>query len=216
MPRPASANAPTTSGAASDAPDASTRDLSTRERILDVAMGLFIEQGYDATSLREIADPLGFTKAALYYHFKSKEDILRALLEPAIGLQSELIDRLAASESMEDYAAMLTWMSDEMFANYRLFQLADRSRSAVETLAESSEFFEDHERLHAQVEAAMTDKDVPLTDRIRIVCALGCVGGFDDFGGKLLEDEPRDQVRAELRAVIRSILGLPPVPDDAG
>ena len=51
----------------------------TRERILDVALDLFIEQGYDKTSLREIAEPLGVTKAALYYHFAAKEDILLAL-----------------------------------------------------------------------------------------------------------------------------------------
>src|SRR5580692_1087221 len=53
--------------------------LSTRERILDAALDLFIEKGYDKTSLREIAEQLGFTKAALYYHFESKGDILMAL-----------------------------------------------------------------------------------------------------------------------------------------
>jgi AcrR family transcriptional regulator len=51
----------------------------TRERILDVALDLFTEQGYDQTSLREIAEQLGFTKAALYYHFASKEAIFMAL-----------------------------------------------------------------------------------------------------------------------------------------
>ena len=52
---------------------------STRERILDVALDLFIEKGFDGTSLREIAEQLGVTKAALYYHFASKDDILMAL-----------------------------------------------------------------------------------------------------------------------------------------
>ena len=47
----------------------------TRERILDAALDLFIEQGYDKTSLREIAERVGVTKAALYYHFESKEEI---------------------------------------------------------------------------------------------------------------------------------------------
>src|SRR5271155_153935 len=50
-----------------------------RERILDVALDLFIEQGYDKTSLRQIADQLGFTQAAIYYHFAAKADILIAL-----------------------------------------------------------------------------------------------------------------------------------------
>src|SRR3954465_461326 len=52
----------------------------TRERILDAALTLFADQGYDATSMREIAEQLGITKPALYYHFDSKADIVRAML----------------------------------------------------------------------------------------------------------------------------------------
>jgi len=52
----------------------------TRERILDIALRLFADKGYDATSMREIAEHLGITKAALYYHFDSKADIVRAML----------------------------------------------------------------------------------------------------------------------------------------
>jgi AcrR family transcriptional regulator len=182
---------------------------STRDRILAVAMDLFIEQGYEGTSLREIAEPLGFTKAALYYHFRSKQEILRALMEPAIGLQQGLIERIDAARTLEDWADLLTWMLDEMFGNYLVFKVADRNRSAVETLAESEQFFEDHLRLHAQVEAAATRPDLSLNERVRIVCALGSVAGFDDFGGKLLDDEPDDLLREELVVVVRNILGLP-------
>ena len=42
----------------------------TRQRIQAVALELFTEQGYEKTSLREIAERLNVTKAALYYHFK--------------------------------------------------------------------------------------------------------------------------------------------------
>ena len=52
----------------------------TRERILEVALALFAEHGYDATSMRTIAEHLDITKAALYYHFDSKADIVRAML----------------------------------------------------------------------------------------------------------------------------------------
>jgi len=48
----------------------------TRGRILEAARRRFADQGYEATSLREIAEDLGVTKAALYYHFPSKVDIL--------------------------------------------------------------------------------------------------------------------------------------------
>ncbi|WP_425954134.1 TetR/AcrR family transcriptional regulator [Xylanimonas sp. McL0601] len=53
---------------------------ATRERILTAAMTRFVEQGYDKTSLREIADDVGVTKAALYYHFRTKEDIVRSAM----------------------------------------------------------------------------------------------------------------------------------------
>ncbi|MFI6867319.1 helix-turn-helix domain-containing protein [Nocardia sp. NPDC050406] len=44
-------------------------------------MELFSERGYEKTSLREIADRLGITKAAVYYHFRTKEDIVVSLSE---------------------------------------------------------------------------------------------------------------------------------------
>src|SRR5262250_1891349 len=63
----------------------------TRARIQQVAVELFTEHGYEGTSLREIAERLDLTKAALYYHFKSKEDIVRSLVEDYYGQIDELI-----------------------------------------------------------------------------------------------------------------------------
>ena len=65
---------------------------NTRQRIQDVALELFAEQGYEKTSLREIAEHLDVTKAALYYHFKTKEDILISLFEDLTRPIDELID----------------------------------------------------------------------------------------------------------------------------
>ncbi|MBB5871780.1 AcrR family transcriptional regulator [Allocatelliglobosispora scoriae] len=62
----------------------------TRARIQAIALELFTEQGYDKTSLREIAERLGVTKAALYYHFKSKEEIVESFSNDHI----DMIDRL--------------------------------------------------------------------------------------------------------------------------
>src|SRR6058998_1711357 len=64
---------------------------NTRQRIQDVALELFAEQGYDKTSLREIAERLDVTKAALYYHFKSKEDIVASLVEDYFGQMDDLV-----------------------------------------------------------------------------------------------------------------------------
>ncbi|MFF8021733.1 TetR/AcrR family transcriptional regulator [Streptomyces sp. NPDC007896] len=64
----------------------------TRRHIQQTALELFTEQGYERTSLREIAEQIGVTKAALYYHFKAKEDILAALFEEWIGPVTEVIE----------------------------------------------------------------------------------------------------------------------------
>ena len=68
------------------------RTPDTRTRIKDVALDLFTEQGYEQTSLREIAERLGVTKAALYYHFKSKEEIVGSFMEDRVTHLSDLIE----------------------------------------------------------------------------------------------------------------------------
>lgn len=70
-----------------------TGNLSTREEILDVAAGMFVEHGYQGTPLSLIAAKLDFTKAALYYHFKSKADILSGILDPLLDEVDELLER---------------------------------------------------------------------------------------------------------------------------
>jgi AcrR family transcriptional regulator len=61
------------------------RRTGTRERIQAVAVELFAEHGYEKTSLREIAERLDVTKAALYYHFNTKEAIVVSLFEDLIA-----------------------------------------------------------------------------------------------------------------------------------
>src|SRR5690349_5066723 len=63
----------------------------TRSRAQEVALELFAEQGYEKTSLREIAERLGVTKAALYYHFKSKDEIIQSLIEDQTSALLELV-----------------------------------------------------------------------------------------------------------------------------
>lgn len=58
----------------------------TRQRILTVSAGLFAQHGYAGTSIRDISEALGVTKAALYYHFASKDDILGELIAEPVRL----------------------------------------------------------------------------------------------------------------------------------
>ena len=56
----------------------------TRQRIQEVARELFGEKGVQRTSLQDIASRLGITKPALYYHFDSREELVRSILAPLI------------------------------------------------------------------------------------------------------------------------------------
>jgi len=69
----------------------SPRQTDTRQRALEVALELFAEHGYEQTSLREIADRLGVTKAALYYHFPSKEALLSGIVDSLVEPADELV-----------------------------------------------------------------------------------------------------------------------------
>ena len=57
--------------------------MSTKERILDAALTLFAENGYDGTSVEQIAKAVGIKAPSLYKHYKGKEDILNALIDSA-------------------------------------------------------------------------------------------------------------------------------------
>ncbi|MEV4188690.1 TetR/AcrR family transcriptional regulator [Streptosporangium canum] len=56
----------------------------TKTRIQAVARELFLEQGVQNTSLKQISDRLGITKPALYYHFESRDDLVRSIIQPLI------------------------------------------------------------------------------------------------------------------------------------
>ena len=95
----------------------STLPDDPRSRIQVVALELFTEQGYEKTSLREIAERLGVTKAALYHHFRSKDEIVNSYVDDRLA---DLDDLIAwAREQPADPAtrrAVITGYADRFFA----------------------------------------------------------------------------------------------------
>lgn len=74
----------------------SGNDIGLREKILETAKNLFVNQGYHGMSMREISEALGVSKAALYYHFKDKEELFLAILRTYLDDMSNLLDHLAS------------------------------------------------------------------------------------------------------------------------
>ena len=58
---------------------------NTKQEILDAALNLFSVQGYEATSISQIADAVGIRKASMYSHFGSKQEILDALVRDVLN-----------------------------------------------------------------------------------------------------------------------------------
>jgi AcrR family transcriptional regulator len=73
---------------------------NTKDLIQQVALELFIERGFSATSLQQIADKVGVTKAALYYYFPSKDDLARSIFLPWKTDLDSLLDEAEAAESL--------------------------------------------------------------------------------------------------------------------
>jgi AcrR family transcriptional regulator len=175
-----------------------------------MARELFTERGYDATSLREISDHLGFTKAALYYHFQSKEQLLRALLDPVEGLVDDFLQALDDADDVQEWAAALEWVIGQMQDLQPTFRLMQRNRSTLDQLRLGwNEDREDHVRMHERLQEAVREKSDSVSDQVRMICALAAVAGFDDWAPDLMASMDPDRLAAELRATIRDILHLP-------
>ncbi len=83
------------------------RRTDTRERAICVAAALFAEHGYAGTSIRDITDELGVTKAALYYHFNSKDDLLRAIVDEPLDRVRAVIEESTDLSTRELRAAFV-------------------------------------------------------------------------------------------------------------
>lgn len=84
----------------------------TKAEAQRVALELFTTKGFQATSLREIAEQLGITKAALYYHFKSKNDIVNSMMSSRGNEAAELLAWAVSQEPSPDLLerTVLRWV----------------------------------------------------------------------------------------------------------
>ena len=142
---------------------------NTRQRIQEVALELFAEQGYEKTSLREIAERLDVTKAALYYHFKTKEEIIVSLFEDLTKPIEELIEwgrrqphTLATKQeivrrygqALQDAAPLFRFMQENQAA-IRELRIGDMFKTKMLGLRD-----------------ILIDPDADLVDQVRCISAL--------------------------------------------
>lgn len=171
----------------------------TRERILDLALELFTEQGYEATSLRDIAERLGTTKAALYYHFARKEDILLELHLRLHALGRGVLDELDAMPDDQARAAAWPHVLDRLITqvseNRRLVLLHQRNQNAFRALEDDERHQAENEDLEQRFRRLLSNSELSPATRMRMACSLFAAMGGIMAGTELLGDvEPEDQL----------------------
>jgi AcrR family transcriptional regulator len=189
----------------------------TRARIQQVALELFAEQGYEGTSLREIAERLGVTKAALYYHFKSKEDIVRSFTEDYFARLDGLIawgkeqppTAHTSHELLDRYVSIV-------MEGGEVFRFLERNQASLRESEHGKHRFEQFRpRMNALIEI-ITGPDAQPRTRVRAAAALFAVSTSCMFftsdasaGTGQLASPGRDELRKIVLELADDLIGNP-------
>lgn len=172
-------------------------------KIAAVALRCFCEHGFDGTSMRDLAAELEVTPAALYYHYRSKDDLLDAVVDPLI---SELEDLIAFAEQVRAGGP-----ADQRDRLGRLLEVV-LHQPAILRLVVGDVGVASHERVRGRVgeltrrlPELLLGEDAETIDRIRASASVGAllrpVMAFDDAD--------LDQHRAVILESACRALGLP-------
>ena len=184
----------------------------TRERILAVAQELFTRQGYDKTSLRDIAERLEITKAALYYYFPRKEDILVELHRRLQTLGETVIAELEAAP--DGAARVAIWprlaneMIDFMVDNRELLLLHNRNRSTFESL-EAAMGKDGGWDVEARFERILSSPGMALRERVRMAAMVGVITEVFGESAAAFEDIPPEELADLVREAIADLTQVP-------
>lgn len=175
----------------------------TAGNIREVALDLFSREGYERSTLREIADALGITKAAVYYHYRTKVEILDDLLRPMIEGEDWII---ADAESDTAAIGSVGWrltlveryidllLAHRRVATYAMNDLAGVSNSTLLGRMRAND---------TRLAALLANGDLSVEQRVRTSAALGVIVAI-----LALPDVSNEELRPQLLQVVRDVLGL--------
>jgi AcrR family transcriptional regulator len=191
-------------------------DSGGRDVILDTSAKLFSERGYKAVSIRDIAQACGMTNAALYYHFKNKEDLFLAMLQRDHERNLIALQEAASGpgDLREDLKRLVTQYAAITCRRRQSFQTLRRDLNNLEGVRGHKLFAEMHtsfmrpleERLaQAQADGEIQPGDERLYARLLhgMVIALTFIGR-PDKSRKVSEQELDTAVEVFLKGVEKS------------
>jgi AcrR family transcriptional regulator len=164
-----------------------------REQVLDAALALFAAHGVNGTSLQMIADRLGVTKASVYYHFQSKDDIVLAVIAPVFDDVLRVV-RIAEALSTPDARREVALSGlVELSVRHRRLTAVFYGDPAVECLIKS------RQELEASIESLRNLLVGPEADTTRRVAVSLLTAGI---AGAATDPELRDVADTDLHRAL--------------
>jgi AcrR family transcriptional regulator len=174
----------------------------SQRRLIDVAVSLFTVHSFAGTSLQMIADELGITKAAVYHHFRTREELLTAVVEPVLRQLRVVIEVAETKRSPHARA-------EHVLAGYA--ELAVEHHAVVSVLANDPGAIE---MLRTHPEAGdLINRQLSLLADVTpgpagLVNATMVLAGIAGAAGRTLVDLDDDTLRRQLVETGRRTLGL--------
>ncbi|MBC9227273.1 TetR family transcriptional regulator [Aeromicrobium sp. 636] len=199
-----------------------TAGQDPRQEILDAASRLFVERGYAATTMTEVARAVGLGQSSMYYWFRSKEDLLKALAS-ANRESLEVAERLADSEvpaAVHLYAVLHADVRQMCGGTLDFYDLERVARAQPETFAE---ILDDYGRLRAAIEQIIgagiaSGEFAPMDPRLATVACLAQTEGVqhrfrtptpDTADRPSALGDPSAAARLAARTAVRALLADP-------
>lgn len=176
--------------------------IGTRDQILEAALELFTTHGYDATSLREIADRLQLTKAAVYYHFPAKELLLLELTRPFLDGLSRMVTELRSGERSDPESVLADYL-DLFIEHIDMVGLLGREPATLY----HPDIGQRVRSLVTAIQQQLAGPDASASRSVRTACAMGVVHALPQMPVRVLPDE-RDTVLAAALAALGDDSGV--------
>lgn len=166
----------------------------TRETIREVALELFSTRGFDQTSLREIAERVGLTKASLYYHYPSKQALLTAIVAPLVeGWRSVAADAENRPHTPDTVRDVLDQILGVLLRNRSLAGIFLRDPAGV--VAAAGTLWQDMLDMGTRLTTWLAGPTPTMADRVRAIAAMEVLGAALSSVTYLTEEVTDEELR---------------------
>jgi len=176
---------------------------AAQTRIVAAALDLFGQHGVSGTSLQMIADTIGVTKAAVYHQYKTKEEIVVAVMEDDLRQLEAALDRAEAAAAPRAREVLLTLVIELAVQRRRIVSALQQDPVIVRLLAKHEPFLALMDRLFA----VLTGGNRGAAARVRGAMISAAIGGAVTH--PLVADLDDETLRSEMLHVTRQLFELP-------